>query len=188
MLKEDKNKKREERHKITQEDFTPSCVVEDMLKKLPQSVFTDFKKKVLDFSCGIGNFLIAVLGRRLAFCVTDDDIINALKTIYGVELMADNVEECRNRLYNTIITKFPHITTDSLLNYKVRSIIRNRIKWYDSLQFDYNWESLSLTPRKKHLNVTFAERRAEEDTKYPMWHKEKQPNSVQLSLFDESDF
>lgn len=52
MLKEDKNKKRKARHKITQEDFTPLCIVEEMLVKLPHSVFTDFKITIMDNSCG----------------------------------------------------------------------------------------------------------------------------------------
>ena len=186
MLKEDKNKKRKERHHITQEDFTPSCVVDEMLKNLPTETFTNFKKNVLDFSCGIGNFLIEILNRRLANCNTPDDVINAIKTIYGVELMADNVEECRTRLYNAIVVKFPQIKDDYLLNFKVRSIIRNRIKWYDSMQFDYKWESLRLTPQKKRMNVSFKELQTEMDTKYPMWYKEY--NIFEPSLFGEEDF
>ena len=34
MLKKDKTNERQERHKITQEDFTPDNMVKSMLKKL----------------------------------------------------------------------------------------------------------------------------------------------------------
>ena len=93
MLENDITDKRKERHHITQEDFTPDVIVEMMLNKLPKDTFTNFSRKVLDNSCGIGNFLVAILQRRLKKCKTPNDALRAIKTIYGVELMADNVEK-----------------------------------------------------------------------------------------------
>lgn len=182
MLEDDRTDIREERHHITQEDFTPKPVVYDMLARLPKETFTDFSKKVLDPSCGIGNFLVAVLERRLERCESSDDAILAVKSLYGVELMADNVEECRNRLYGLVIEKFPAILNDEKKNYCLRSIVRNRIQWHDSLCFDYDhWQSLSTMPRSKHETVSFHERKEKDDKFYPMWHK-REPK--QLDLFD----
>ena len=182
MLKEDKIKKRKERHAITQEDFTPDCVVEVMLAQLPEDSFTNMKRTILDTSCGIGNFLVAILIRRLENCTTAEDAFLAVKTLFGVELMADNVHDCRQRLYDTIVAKFPELPQDAGMNYKIRATIRNRIKWRDSLKFDYKWDSLALKPRKGHFNVDFYEVRRNEDTKYPMWYKEVE--LFEPSLFD----
>ena len=81
MLENDINDKRKERHHITQEDFTPDSIVDMMLDQLPQDTFTNFDATVLDNSCGIGNFLVEVLNRRLKNCKTPDDAIRAIKTI-----------------------------------------------------------------------------------------------------------
>lgn len=114
---------------------------------------------------------------------TIDNVIDVLKSIYGIDLMADNVEECRNNLYKITIDMFPEITDDFNINFKVRSIIRNRIQWCDSLKFDYNhWPHLSVTPRMGHMNITFKEVKKSEDTKFPMWFKDY--DDCEPSLFE----
>ncbi len=107
MLKEDRNEKRTERHAVTQEDFTPRAVVDDLLSHVPDIAFSDFSKTVLDTSCGNGNILVAVLERRLSNCRTDDDALGAVRTLHGVELMQDNADECRKRLLDCIKSRFP---------------------------------------------------------------------------------
>lgn len=182
MLEKDINDKRKERHHITQEDFTPDSIVDMMLKKLPKDTFSNFDKTVLDNSCGIGNFLVEILKRRLKKCKTPDDAIKAMSSIYGVELMADNVEECRNRLYNTIIKKFPKIVDDTILNFNLRSIILNRIVWYDSLAFSYEWDEPESYCNLDSI-IDFEIIPTERDTKYPMWYKEELPMGVETSLW-----
>lgn len=180
MLDADKTDLRCDRHHITQEDFTPQSVVDDMLMRLPDETFTDFSKSVLDPSCGIGNFLVAILERRLEHCENQDDAVKAMRTLFGVELMADNVEECRNRLYDMIIKKFPAILDDEKKHFYLRSIVRNRIQWHDSLDFDYDhWKQLKTTPCEKHETISFHERKDKDDEFYPMWHK-KEPKQLEL--------
>jgi hypothetical protein len=185
MLEQDRTEKRKKRHSTTQEDFTPLVVVDLMVNKLSEEVFTDFTKKVLDNSCGVGYLLIGILRKRLQYCNTPERAILAVKTLFGVELMADNVKECRENLYNCIIEKFPQIVDDYELNFRLRAIIRNRIQWNNSLIFDYDkWPTLSGRPRAKHLNVNFTEFKRPGDIKYPQWHQEQDKEvSVQLSLF-----
>ena len=187
MLECDITDKRKERHHITQEDFTPDVIVELMLNKLPKDTFTNFSRKVLDNSCGIGNFLVAILQRRLKKCKTPNDALRAIKTIYGVELMADNVAECRQRLYDTILTKFPKIVEDEVLNFNIRAVIRNRIVWYDSLKFNYEWKKLR-TYGDHDKTINFEERRTAKDIKYPMWYQEEKPIVKELSLFTDKHF
>ena len=77
------------------EVFTPEFLVEEMLAKLPQDFFTTADKTMLDNSCGNGNFLVKILQWRMKNGISH---LDAIKTIYGVELDAKNAEECRARL------------------------------------------------------------------------------------------
>ena len=77
------------------EVFTPEDLVEEMLGKLPDVFFTSAEKTVLDNSCGNGNFLVKSLEWRLQHHVP---FLDAISTLYGVELDPKNAEECRQRL------------------------------------------------------------------------------------------
>lgn len=83
------------RVKSTGEVFTPTSLVQDTLNKIPSEQFTDTSKTFLDPSCGDGQFLGEVLIRKMENGSTFEQ---ALSTIYGVDLMEDNVELCRERL------------------------------------------------------------------------------------------
>lgn len=83
------------RVKSTGEVFTPTNLVIKVLDSLPQELFRDPTKTVLDNSCGDGQFLSEVLIRKLENGI---DFETALSTIYGVDLMPDNVKLCQDRL------------------------------------------------------------------------------------------
>ena len=83
------------RVKATGEVFTSTPLVEEILDKMDQQLFIDSEKTFLDPSCGDGQFLASVLYRKLQNGV---DFEVALSTIYGVDLMQDNVDLCRERL------------------------------------------------------------------------------------------
>ena len=186
MLNKDKTKERVERHDETQEDFTPIGIVNSMLDQFPKEAFTDMSKTIIDYSAGNGNFLVEALDRKLDNSKNVDDALTALKSIYGVELMADNVEECRERLYALVISRYPKIKTTPELNYKARNIIKNRIQWHDSLAFDYNkWPSIG---KQRTGFISFKEEPTEFDTKYPMWFKAEKPTYEELLLFTDEDF
>jgi len=83
------------RVKATAEVFTPTDLVIRMLQK---SNLDDFApgKTVLDPACGDGQFLTAVKWVKVfAFNMSESD---ALKDIYGVDIMRDNVDLCKKRL------------------------------------------------------------------------------------------
>jgi len=84
-----------QRVKATQEVFTPTELVREILENLPQDKFKDTTKTFLDPSCGDGQFLGEVLIRKMENGSTFEQ---ALGTVYGVDLMQDNVELCRERL------------------------------------------------------------------------------------------
>ena len=136
MLKEDITQIRKERHHITQEDFTPDYVVEEMYKMLnDDAIYNDFSKTILDPCSGIGNLLIYAFKKRLNHCNTEDDVYAALSTIYGTELMADNVEECYDKFLSVI--NDIDIVCD---NNKILYILKRNIVCTDTFKWDYeNW-------------------------------------------------
>ena len=83
------------RVKATGEVFTPTPLVEEILDNMDQELFGNSTKTFLDPSCGDGQFLASVLYRKLENGI---DFETALSTVYGVDLMQDNVELCRERL------------------------------------------------------------------------------------------
>jgi len=122
--------KRKERRKETAEDFTPLELVNEMLDKLPEEVFLDPSKTFCDNSAGNGNFLIQVLQRKLD---NGHDPLQALSTIYGVELMPDNVLEIKERLLSLIPAK---------LYKKAEKIVNINIICHNSLTWDFeNWKT-----------------------------------------------
>ena len=85
-----------ERKKSLGEVFTPPELVNEMLNKLPQKELLDPTKTIGDISgCGHGNFLVEVLRRRMESGISHK---KALQTIYGVDIMEDNIQECKERL------------------------------------------------------------------------------------------
>lgn len=83
------------RIKSTGEVFTPTSLVNEMLDKHPQELFSNPDKKVIDQFCGDGQFLGEVLIRKMENGI---DFETALKTIYGVDLMQDNIDLTKQRL------------------------------------------------------------------------------------------
>jgi type I restriction-modification system DNA methylase subunit len=83
------------RIKATSEVFTPTPLVQELLDTIDPTLFTDPAKTFLDPSCGDGQFLSEILIRKIENGSTFEQ---ALDSIYGVDLMQDNVELCRERL------------------------------------------------------------------------------------------
>jgi len=110
------------RVKSTGEVFTPTELVHEVLDDLPQELFYDKTKTFLDPSCGDGQFLGEVLIRKLENGI---DFEQALNTIYGVDLMQDNVELCRERLLCG--------------RNDLRHIVERNIVCADGLDYNYNF-------------------------------------------------
>lgn len=85
------------------EVFTPRWMVEAMLD-LVKGDTERMDSRFLESACGSGNFLVQVLRRKLSaverkFGKSDFErrhyALLALMCIYGIELLADNIAECR---------------------------------------------------------------------------------------------
>jgi len=86
--------KSKDRVKELGEVFTPAALVSEMLDKLPADCWLP-DKTFLEPSCGNGNFLVAILERKLDM---GHPPLQALATIYGVDIMEDNIVESRARM------------------------------------------------------------------------------------------
>lgn len=87
-----------DRVKSTGEVFTPTTLVIEMLQKVLESRPEAFSpgKTVLDPACGDGQFLVPVKWYKvLRYGISEEE---ALKDIYGVDIMRDNVDLCKKRL------------------------------------------------------------------------------------------
>ena len=120
------------RVKATGEVFTPTPLVQEMLEQIPIEQFTDPTKTFLDNSCGDGQFLGEVLIRKMENGSTFEQ---ALSTIYGVDLMQDNVDLCRERLLCG--------------REDLRHVVEQNIYQADALKFTYKFEPMSNTRRDR---------------------------------------
>jgi len=123
------------RIRATAEVFTPTDLVNTVLDQLPPELFTDLTKTFLDNSCGDGQFLTEVLIRKVANGI---DFETALSTIYGVDLMQDNVELCRERL----LCGQEHL----------RHIVKRNIVCHDALTYDYSFNGTDHNTDHANLN------------------------------------
>jgi hypothetical protein len=109
----------------TGEVFTPLALVDEILDKLPKDVWNPLKT-FCDPACGDGNFLVRVLQRKID---TGSTPTQALSHTYGVDIMPDNVKECKRRLLN--------ITGDTVYR---RRIVNRNIVCADSLKYHFKFD------------------------------------------------
>jgi type I restriction-modification system DNA methylase subunit len=110
------------RVKATGEVFTPTPLVQEILDHLDTKLFQDPSKTFLDPTCGDGQFLGEVLIRKMEMGITFEQ---ALATIYGVDLMQDNVDLCRERLLCG--------------REDLRHIVEKNIVCHDALTYNYTF-------------------------------------------------
>ena len=92
------------------EVFTPAWMVEAMLDLVKEETHR-IDARFLEPACGSGNFLVRVLQRKLAavelkYAKSEFErrhyALLALMCIYGIELLPDNIVECRANLLDII--------------------------------------------------------------------------------------
>ena len=128
------------RVKATGEVFTPDELVKEILSKIGTVSPNAFKgaQTFLDPSCGDGQFLVWVIAMKLTkgnlkklsntnFLKKgiDKDYPKILETVYGVDLMPDNVEKVKQRL---------------ALVPEHRNILDKNIRCENALTYDFSFE------------------------------------------------
>jgi hypothetical protein len=130
------------RVKATGEVFTPTELVREMLQQIPIDQFQDPTKTFLDNSCGDGQFLGEVLIRKMEMGSTFEQ---SLSTIYGVDLMIDNVDLCRERLLCG--------------REDLRYIVEQNIQCRNGLTFGYNFKLMGVARRKTEEEARLKQQR-----------------------------
>ena len=104
------------------EVFTPEWLVDAMLD-LVKDETERLDSRFLESACGSGNFLIKILKRKLAaveikYCKSEFDrnhyALLGLMCIYGIELLEDNIAECKANLLD-IFAEYLQIDAEHVL-------------------------------------------------------------------------
>jgi hypothetical protein len=136
------------------EVFTPAWLVEAMLDLVKEET-ERIDSRFLEPACGNGNFLVPVLQRKLAavelkFSNSDFEkqhyALLAVMCTYGIELLADNIEECRGNMINVLAEYLGLHESDDLYRAAAYVLSQNLI----------HGDALKMRTRDKQP-ITFAE-------------------------------
>lgn len=138
--------KSKERVRDLGEVFTNEREVNAMLDLIPNITI---EMTFLEPSCGNGNFLIEILRRKLNLISKEDDtptaILKCYASIYGVDIMPDNVTESKQRMLDMLPMKE--------LEQEVKTILDNQIIVGDFLKM-YGYEETKKKRKTKKENKT----------------------------------
>jgi len=122
------------------EVFTPSWMVEDMLN-LVQSETERIDSRFLEPACGSGNFLKNVLARKFQmvqqkYSKSDfekqHNALFALMCIYGIELLKDNIVDCRKILLTQFLN-FLNLEQNDIFVKAAEKVLQSNIIQGDAL-------------------------------------------------------
>lgn len=108
------------------EIFTPIELVNEILDKLPKEYFTDSSKTICEPSVGEGIFLVEILRRRLDNGLSSTE---SLKTLYGLDIMEDNISVCKQNLLELSGDCEEH-----------RMIVNTNIRCENTLKYDFSFK------------------------------------------------
>jgi hypothetical protein len=103
--------------------------------------------RFLEPACGNGNFLAEVLKRKLirvnlrygkSQFEWERNAVIALSSIYGVEILEDNAQECRERLYQIFDEHYTSLFKDRCkveCRRSAKFLLNRNILWGDALDF-----------------------------------------------------
>lgn len=113
----------------------------DLVKQETERIDSRF----LEPACGTGNFLVEILHRKLNIVVNryrknqlefERYTILAVSSIYGIDILEDNIIECRERLFQVFDKSYTKIYNEKAKNkYRksIRFILSLNIIWGDAL-------------------------------------------------------
>lgn len=152
MAQQVKSRKRVQEHG---EVFTNEREVNAMLDMVNQET-ERIESRFLEPACGNGNFLAEVLRRKLAVVArqykkSPDDYMRyafvAVSSLYGVDILEDNAEECRERLYGIVEAEAKRVVKDpdALFLEAIRYLLHKNILCGDALTLkDSNGEPITF--------------------------------------------
>lgn len=126
------------------EVFTNEREVNAMLDLVKQET-ERIDSRFLEPACGSGNFLVEVLRRKLSVVGSryqksqleyDRYAVLAITSIYGVDILEDNVQECRDNLYKVFKDEYKKMKFqkfDDMLKETIKFILKKNIIHGDAL-------------------------------------------------------
>jgi SAM-dependent methyltransferase len=136
-----RTKKRSDAHG---EVFTPPWLVNQMLDELDDSSFNAPGKTFIDPACGNGNILVEIIRRKIKNGCT---AYQALMTTYGVDIMPDNIDECRERLIDAAY-EATSTTREGWQTRLFERAVNQTIRLGDTLKFELD-DIFSKKPSKE---------------------------------------
>lgn len=136
------------------EVFTPAWMVEAMLD-LVKAETERIDARFLEPACGSGNFIVQILRRKLAvvelkYGKSDFERqhfgLLAIMCIYGIELLADNIAECRSNVLDVFAGYLNLNETDNLYRAALYVLSQNLV----------HGDALTMRNQDGHP-ITFAE-------------------------------
>lgn len=155
------------------EVYTPSHIVKDMCDLVKDESY-DITKTFLEPACGNGNFLVELIDRKMqgAKAVTtqfDDltefhrNMFQGVASIYGVDILPDNVADSRTRMINIITEKYREFTGAEKLPIQIKNVVSKILEYNIILgntltneQFKLNVETFDRGPRKGEQKIEVA--------------------------------
>jgi hypothetical protein len=127
------------------EVFTPAWMVETMLD-LVKDETERIDSRFLEPACGSGNFLVQILRRKLAavelkYGKSDFErrhfAMLGLMCIYGIEFLADNIDECRANLLG-VLAEYLHLDESDELYRAAYYVLSQNLVHGDALSMRTN--------------------------------------------------
>tara|TARA_B100001564_G_C20663069_1_gene682462 strand:- start:2771 stop:3415 length:645 start_codon:yes stop_codon:yes gene_type:complete len=141
------------------EVYTSEKDVNDMLDIVNEETLR-IDSRFLEPACGNGNFLVQVLIRKINVITKryknskvefERYIVQAISSLYGIDILKDNVEMCRKRLFDLVIENYNKIYEKNISQKFIKTI-----KYI--LSFNIVWgDALSLLDQESKQPIIFAE-------------------------------
>ncbi len=126
------------------EVFTSEREVNAMLDLVKQETLR-IDSRFLEPACGTGNFLAEILRRKLSVVESrykksqlefERYAVIAISSMYGIDILEDNVEECQSRLFDIFDQKYTQLFKKNCKNTcrdSILFILNRNILWGDAL-------------------------------------------------------
>lgn len=154
------------------EVYTASREVNAMLDLVKQET-ERIDSRFLEPACGTGNFLAEVLERKLRVVETrhiknqleyERYSVLAVSSIYGIDILEDNVIECRKRLFSIFNEKYSSLYKEKSkkeCRHSIKYILDKNIIWGDALTLNKVGENPGpiIFPEWSPVNSSMIKRR-----------------------------
>lgn len=113
----------------------------DLVKQETERIESRF----LEPACGTGNFLVEILRRKLALVTAryrrtrfewERNAVLAVSSVYGIDILQDNVQDCRERLFALVAETHESVYRSPVrpeVGASIRYILERNIIWGDAL-------------------------------------------------------